>query len=40
MGHEQTSSHVRVMSVIQADIHQRVVHVRLVPEAEVVLLHA
>ena len=33
MGHEQTSRHVRVMSVIplKADIHQRDLHVRLVP---------
>jgi hypothetical protein len=33
MGHEQTSRHVRVMSVIplKADIHQRGLHVRFVP---------
>ena len=33
MGHEQTSRHGRVMSVIplKADIHQRGLHVRLVP---------
>ena len=32
-GHEQTSRHVRVMSVIplKADIHQHGLHVRLVP---------
>jgi hypothetical protein len=32
-GHEQTSRHVRVMSIIslKADIHQRRLHVRLVP---------
>ena len=37
LGHEQTSLHVRVMSFIplKADIHQRGVHVRLVPEADV-----
>ena len=37
MGHEQTSRHVRVMSVIplKADIHQRGLHVRLVPEADI-----
>jgi hypothetical protein len=37
MGHEQTSHHVRVMSVIplKADIHQRGLHVRLVPEADI-----
>ncbi len=34
MGHEQTSRHVRVMSVIpiKADIHQRGSHVRYVPK--------
>ena len=33
LGHEQTSRHVRVMSVIplKADIHQRSLHVCLVP---------
>jgi hypothetical protein len=33
MGHEQTSRHVRVMSIIplEADIHQRGLHVRFVP---------
>jgi hypothetical protein len=33
LGHEQTSRHVRVMSVIplKADINQRGLHVRLVP---------
>ena len=37
MGHEQTSRHVRVMSVIplKTDIHQRGLHVCLVPEAVV-----
>ena len=36
-GHEQTSRHVRVMSVIplKADIHQRGLHVRLVPKADI-----
>ena len=36
MGHEQTSRHVRVMSgaSLKADIHQRGLHVRLVPKAE------
>ena len=36
LGHEPTSRHVRVMSVIplKADIHQRGLHVRLVPEAD------
>ena len=35
LGHEQTSRHVRVMSVIplKADIHHRGLHVRLVPKA-------
>jgi len=35
-GHEQTSRHVRVVSVIpiKADIHQRGLHVRLVPKAD------
>ena len=38
VGHEQTSRHVRVMSVIplKADIHQRGLHVRLVPKADIV----
>jgi hypothetical protein len=37
LGHEQTSRHVRVMSVIplKADIHQRGLHVRLVPKADI-----
>ena len=37
LGHEQTSRNVRVMSVVplKADIHQRGVHVRLVPKADV-----
>jgi hypothetical protein len=37
LGHEQTSCHVRVMSVIplKADIHQGGLHVRLVPEADI-----
>ena len=37
MGHEQTSRHVRVMSVIplKADIHQRGLDVRIVPFADV-----
>ena len=36
MGHEQTSRHVRVMSGVplKADIHQRGLHVRLVPKAD------
>src|SRR5512133_3767157 len=36
LGHEQTSRHVRVMSVIpfKADIHQHGLHVRLVPIAD------
>jgi hypothetical protein len=36
-GHEQTSRHVRVMSVIplKTDIHQRGLHVRLVPQADI-----
>ena len=36
LGHEQTSRHVRVMSVIplKADIHQRALHVRLVPATD------
>jgi hypothetical protein len=35
-GHERTSRHVRVVSVIplKADIHQRGLHVRLVPIAD------
>ena len=37
MGHEQTSRHVRVMSVLplKADIHQLGLHVRLVPEGDI-----
>jgi hypothetical protein len=37
MGHEQTSRHVRVMSVIppKADIRQRGLHVCFVPEADI-----
>jgi hypothetical protein len=37
LGHEQTSRHVRVMSVIpfKADIHQRGLHVRLVPATDI-----
>ena len=37
MGHEQTSRHVRVMSVIplKADIQQRSLHVRFVPITDV-----
>jgi hypothetical protein len=37
LGHEQTSRHVRVMSVLplKADIRQREWHVRLVPLADV-----
>jgi hypothetical protein len=37
MGQKQTSRHVHVMSVIplKADIHQRGLHVRLVPVADV-----
>ena len=33
MGHEQTSHHIRVMSVLplKADIRQRALYVRLVP---------
>ena len=36
LGHEQTSRYVRVMSVIplKADIHQRGLHVRFVPLAD------
>jgi hypothetical protein len=36
MGHEQTSRHIRVMSVIslRADIQQRGLHVRFVPVAK------
>jgi hypothetical protein len=36
LGHEQTSRHVCVMSVIplKADIHQRGLHVRLVPRPD------
>ena len=37
LGHEQTTRHVHIMSVIplKADIHQREWHVRLVPEADI-----
>jgi len=37
LGHEQTSRHVRVMSVIplKADIRQRIEHVCLVPIADI-----
>jgi hypothetical protein len=36
LGHEQTSRHIRVMSIpFKADIHQRGLHVRLVPEADI-----
>jgi len=37
MGHEQTLRNVRVMSVIplKADIRQRGLHVRLVPQADI-----
>jgi hypothetical protein len=37
LGHEQTSRHVRVMSVIplKADIHQRGLHVCLVPRQDI-----
>jgi hypothetical protein len=37
LGQEQTSRHVRVTSVIplKADIHQRGLHVRLVPQADI-----
>ena len=39
LGHEQTSRHVRVMSVIplKADIHQRGLQVRLVPITDISL---
>ena len=42
MGHEQTSLHIHVMSVspLKADIHQRGLHVRLVPTTEVARCHA
>ena len=38
LGHEQTSRHVRVMSVIplKADIHERGLHVCFVPIADIV----
>ena len=37
MGHEQTSRHVRYMSVLplKADIHKRGLHVRLVPLTDI-----
>ena len=37
LGHEQTSRNVRVMPVIplEADIRQRGLHVRLVPDADI-----
>ena len=37
LGHEQTSRHVQIMSVIplKADIHQRGLHVRFVPISDV-----
>ncbi|MGA8435638.1 MAG: hypothetical protein WBE89_08285 [Methyloceanibacter sp.] len=37
LGHEQTTRHVHIMSVIplKADIHQREWHVRKVPEADI-----
>ena len=37
LGHKQISRHVRVMSVIllKADIHQRGLHVGLVPKADI-----
>ena len=36
-GHEQTSRHVRVTSVLplKADIHQHGLHVRFVPQADI-----
>ena len=39
LGHERSSRHVGVMSVIplKADIHRRGLHVRFVPEADVLL---
>jgi hypothetical protein len=40
MGHEQTSRHVGVMSVIhlKADIHERGLHVRFVPQTDLATL--
>jgi hypothetical protein len=37
LGHEQTSRHVRIMSVLplKADIHKRGLHVRFVPKADI-----
>ena len=42
MGHEQTSHHIRVMSVLplKADIRQRALYVRLVPLADIEILGA
>jgi hypothetical protein len=39
LGHEQTSRHVRIMSVIplKTDIHQRDLHVRKVPLSDIFL---
>ena len=42
LGHEQTSRHVLVTSVIplKADIHRRGLHVRLVPSTDIASPHA